>query len=103
MPACEDIVWVRTRDLIRQIAMEHELEIVSGKVARDHIYIFITYKSVQQISKIMQFLKGTSSRVLLIEFPHFKKQFWGKHLWAGGYMAISSGNIGIQINPSPLR
>ena len=29
-------VALRARDLIRQIAAEHELEIISGKVARDH-------------------------------------------------------------------
>jgi putative transposase len=22
-----------------------------------------------------------------------KKQFWGRHLWARGYLAVSSGNI----------
>ena len=31
-------VAVRVRDLIRQIAMEHELHIISGKVARDHVH-----------------------------------------------------------------
>ncbi len=41
----------------------------------------------------MQWLKGISSRILLSEFPHLKKQFWGRHLWARSYMAVSSGNI----------
>ena len=27
------------------------------------------------------------------ETPDLKKQLWGRHLWARGYMAISSGNI----------
>ena len=45
------------------------------------------------ISQIMQWLKGTSSRVLLQEVPHLRKQFWGRHLWARGYLAVSSGNI----------
>ena len=27
---------IRVRDLIRQIAIEHELQIASGKVSRDH-------------------------------------------------------------------
>ena len=31
-------VAVRVRDLIRQIATEHELTILSGKVARDHVH-----------------------------------------------------------------
>ena len=41
----------------------------------------------------MQGLKGISSRVLLSEFAHLGKQFWGRHLWARGYLAVSSGDI----------
>ena len=37
-------VAVRVRDLLRQIAAEHELEIVSGKVARDHAHLFVSYR-----------------------------------------------------------
>jgi putative transposase len=55
--------------------------------------MFIGYRPTQNVSKIMQWLKGISSRILLQEFPHLKKQFWGRHLWARGYLAVSSGNI----------
>lgn len=83
----------RVRELIRQVAAEHELEIISGKVARDHVHVFLSYRPTQRVSQIMQWLKGTSSRVLLQEFPRLKKQFWGRHFWARGYLAVSSGNI----------
>ena len=86
-------VALRVRDLIRQIAAEHELEIISGKVARDHVHVFISYRPTQKVSQIMQWLKGTSSRVLLQEFSHLRKKFWGRHLWARGYLAVSSGTI----------
>ena len=86
-------VAIRTRDILRQIAFEHEIEIFTGKVASDHVHIFIGYRPTQNVSKIVQWLKGISSRVLLSEFPHLKKQFWGRHLWARGYLAVSSGNI----------
>ena len=86
-------VAIRVRDLLRQIAMEHELEIISGKVARDHIHLFIGYRPTQQISQMVQWLKGISSRMLLQEFPHLRKQFWGRHVWARGYLAVSSGRI----------
>ena len=86
-------VAVRTRDILCQIAMEHELEIISGKVASDHVHMFISYRPTQNVSKIMQWLKGISSRILLSEFSHLKRQFWGRHLWARGYLAVSSGNI----------
>ena len=81
------------RDLIRQIAMEHELTILSGKVARDHVHVFVSYRPHQDISTIVQWLKGISSRVLLQEFPHLRKTFWGKHFWARGYLAVTSGTI----------
>ena len=86
-------VAVRARDLLRKIAMEHDLIIISGKVAKDHIHVFLSYRPTQNISKIVQWLKGISSRVLLQEFPHLRKQFWGRHFWARGYLAVSSGNI----------
>ena len=86
-------VAVRARDILRQVAMEHELDIITGKVSADHVHMFIGYRPTQSISKIVQWLKGTSSRVLLQEFAHLRKQFWGRHFWARGYMAVSSGNI----------
>ena len=86
-------VALRVREVIRQIAAEHELEIISGKVARDHVHVFLSYRPTQKVSQIMQWLKGTSSRVLLQEFPHLRKKFWGRHLWGRGYLAVSSGTI----------
>ncbi len=86
-------IAIRVRDLLRQIALEHEIEIISGKVSSDHIHMFISYDPTQNISKIVQWLKRISSRMLLSEFPHLRKQFWGKHLWGRGYLAVSSGNI----------
>jgi putative transposase len=57
-------VAIRVRHLVWQIAMEHELEIISGKVARDHVHLFVWYRPNQQVSQMMQWLRGISSRVL---------------------------------------
>jgi putative transposase len=37
-------VALRVRDLIRQVAKEHEITILSGKVARDHIHLLVAYR-----------------------------------------------------------
>ena len=86
-------VAVRARDVVRQIAVEHEIDLITGKVASDHVHMFIQYKPHQDISKIVQWLTGISSRLMLQEFPHLRKQFWGRHFWARDYLAVSSGNI----------
>ena len=44
-------------------------------------------------SRLLQWLKGKTAHHLLAEFPHLKKQFWGRHLWARGYFCCSSGNV----------
>ncbi len=61
---------ISVQDLIRQIAMEHDIQIISGKVSHGHIQVFISYHPHRQISKIVHWLKGISSRVLIHEFPH---------------------------------
>ena len=51
-------VAIRSRDILRQIAIEHEFEIITGKVAVDHVHMFVAYRPTQNINKIMQWLKG---------------------------------------------
>jgi putative transposase len=45
------------------------------------------------ISRLVQRMKGKSSSRLLAEFPHMRKRFWGRHVWARGYFCRSSGNV----------
>ena len=86
-------VAVRARDRVGQSAVEHELESITGKVASEHVQMCIQYTPHQAISKIVQWLQGISARGRLPEVAHLRKQFWGRPLWARGYLAVSSGNI----------
>ena len=81
------------RDLIRQICTEIDVEIISGKVAPDHVHLFVSYPPHLSVSTMMQKIKGKSSYKLFSKFPDLKKTFWGRHFWARGYCAVSSGNI----------
>ena len=85
-------VALRARDILRQIAMEHELEVISGKISSDHVHMFIGYRPTQNISKIVQWLKGISSRILLMEFKHL--QDWEMILLRGiAYLPILMNNM----------
>lgn len=86
-------VVLRVRNPVREIAMEHELEIVSGRVASDHVHLLIAHRPRQSVSQMVQCLKGISSRMLLQEFARLRKHFPGPHLWARGYFAVSSETI----------
>jgi putative transposase len=45
------------------------------------------------VSNLLKSIKGKTSRKILIEFKALNRQFWGRHLWAQGYFAASSGNV----------
>lgn len=40
---------------------------------------------------------------MLQEFAHLRKQFWGRQLWARGYLAVSSGNITDELIPKYIE
>ena len=83
----------RVRELIREICKANEVEIIKGHVSKDHIHLFVSAPPKLSISKLMQYIKGKTSHKMLFEFKHLQRQFWGKHLWARGYFAVSSGNV----------
>lgn len=45
------------------------------------------------VSKLVQLIKGKSSRALLSEYKDLKKRYWGQHLWSVGYFCRSVGDI----------
>lgn len=86
-------VGLRLRGLVREICRTLEIEIVEGSVSSDHVHVLLPCPPNLSPSKIMQAIKGKTSRKLLAEFKHLQKQFWGRHLWARGYFVASSGNV----------
>ena len=73
----------RARVLIRQICEAREVTIVRGAIAVDHIHMLVAAPPQIAPSKLVQYLKGRSSRMLQMEFPQLRKRYWGQHLWAG--------------------
>jgi putative transposase len=83
----------RTREVIRQVCMSRDLKILQGHVSSDHLHLLISCPPTLSPAKIVQYLKGVSSRRLQEEFPHLKKRYWGQHLWARGYFCASVGVV----------
>ena len=83
----------RTRELIRQICKQQDIEIITGHVGKDHVHLFVSIPPHVSVSDAMQAIKGKSSWKMLSEFKGLAKQFWGRHFWARGYFAASSGNV----------
>ena len=83
----------RARDLIRQICEAREIVIVRGSVSPDHIHMLLSVPVHLAPSKVVQYIKGRSSRRLQDEFPELRKRYWGQHLWARGYFCATVGAV----------
>lgn len=83
----------RARDLIRQICEAHDVVIVRGAVSPDHIHILLSAPASLAPAKLVQYIKGRSSRRLQDEFPELRKRYWGQHLWARGYFCAMVGAV----------
>ena len=92
-PVLTGKVAERTRELIRGTCKENDVEILAGHVSKDHVHLLVSVPPHLSASKLVQYIKGYSSRKLQMEYKELNKMFWGQHLWGRGYFVASSGNV----------
>ena len=64
----------------------------------DHVHLLIQYPPKHSISKIVNNLKGRSSRLLRRDMPDIKQKHWGTAgLWSRSYFAGSVGGAPLEI------
>lgn len=92
-PIMRGEIGKRVRELIRQTCASLDVYIVKGHVSKDHVHLLVSVPPDLAVSELVKRLKGRSSRLMLEEFGELRKVYWGRHLWARGYFAASSGNV----------
>ena len=92
-PVLQGKLAIRLRELVRLICTENDVEILSGRVARDHVHLLVSAPPSLAPAKLVQYIKGATSRKLQQEFSELRKRYWGQHFWARGYFVASSGTV----------
>jgi len=92
-PVLRGEVAERVRELIREICKAKDVDILKGHVSKNHVHIFVSVPPHISVSKIVQAIKGKTSRKLMMEYKSLNRAFWGRHIWARGYFVASSGNV----------
>lgn len=62
-------VDVRLKELIKETALTHNVEIIEMEIMPDHVHILLEVDPQYGIHRIVKQMKGYSSRVLRQEFP----------------------------------
>ena len=92
-PVLNREIGTRVRDLVRMICASLDVEIVKGNISGDHVHLLVSVPPYLAVSKLVQRIKGLTSRKVLQENRGLNKAFWGRHLWARGYFVASTGNV----------
>ena len=85
-------VGIRARELIREVCAANYVDILSGSISPDHVHVLVSVPPSISLSKLVQYVKGKTGRKLLLEFAHIRKRYWGQHIWARGYFAVTVGS-----------
>ena len=93
----------RTRELIRIVCQQNEVEILSGHVSKDHVHLLVSVPPHLSVSKLVQYIKGNTSHKMQMEYKELNKEYWGRHLWARGYFAASTGNVTDEVIAEYIR
>ncbi|MDR0356029.1 MAG: IS200/IS605 family transposase [Deltaproteobacteria bacterium] len=86
-------IGLALRDIIRRICAKEKVDVISGRIAADHVRLFLSAKPNVRLSELARQLKGKTSHFLLKSYPSLQKRYWEGRLWARGYFCRTSGNV----------
>ena len=82
----------RVEELFYEIAENHEIEIDTLEVAKDHVHLFVSFPPRMSISNVVGKLKSITASAIFREHPEVKRELWGGHFWQVGYFVRTSGD-----------
>lgn len=82
----------RCREVMAEVCRDFGAELAEFGGEDDHVHLLVHYPPTVELSRLINSLKGVSSRHLQKEFqPHLRHYLWGGHLWSPSYFAGSCG------------
>ena len=86
------------REACRGVCADFSATMVELNGEDDHVHLLVEYPATVALSRMVNSLKGVSSRMLRSrEFPEVQRRLWGGHLWSPSYFAVSCGGAPIEI------
>lgn len=85
-------------ELMREVCADFETELAEFNGEADHVHLLVNFPPKVAVSKLVNSLKGVSSRIMRKEFPELERHYWrAKRLWSGSYFAGSVGGAPISV------
>lgn len=85
------------RSLFENVCNEFEVELVEFNGEADHVHLLVNFPPKVSIAKLVNSLKGVSSRKLKLHHPEVANRYFKSALWSPSYFAASCGGAPLEI------
>ena len=89
--------YLAMRHIFGKVCQDFDAQLKEVDGESDHVHLLIEYPTKVAISKLVNSLKGVSSRMLRKQFPELEKSYFKGVLWTPSYFASSCGGAPIEI------
>lgn len=84
--------------IFKNVCKDFSAELVEFEGEKDHVHLLINYPPKHSISKLVNSLKGVSSRLIRKKcYSTVQQALWGDSLWSPSYFAGSCGGAPLEI------
>ena len=91
-------VLLETKKIFQDVCGDFDAQLVEFEGEKDHVHLLVNYPPKVAISRLVNSLKGVSSRLLRKQrYPSIIKHLWGGSLWSPSYFAGSCGGASIAV------
>jgi putative transposase len=88
----------RLEDIMRDVCADFETELVEFNGENNHVHLLVNFPPKVALSKLVNSLKGVSSRRMRQEFPDLVRHYYrANKLWSGSYFAGSVGGAPLTV------
>lgn len=86
------------RAIFSNVCNDFEATLVEFDGEGDHVHLLVNYPPKVAISKLVNSLKGVSSRLIRKKnYPTIQNALWGSSLWSPSYFAGSCGGAPLEV------
>ncbi|MEV5412631.1 IS200/IS605 family transposase [Thermopolyspora sp. NPDC052614] len=88
----------RMEQIMREVCADFECELTEFNGESNHVHLLVNFPPKVALSRLVNSLKGVSSRRLRTEFPELARHYYrANKLWSGSYFAGSVGDAPIGV------
>ena len=86
------------KKIFASVCKDFKAELIEMDGEKDHVHLLVNYPPNVSVSKLVNSLKGVSSRLIRKKgYPLIQKALYGNALWSPSYFASSCGGASLDI------